>query len=93
MAQKKIDEETRQRILEARATGLSIRKIAEQFGVGSSSVGRIVKATPDRRSAEKEKKVHERNALLKEKLSAIERRLVELEEKIRLYEAGKRKGR
>ena len=43
MARKKINETTRQKVIKAHANGQSMRKIANEFGVGLASVHRIVK--------------------------------------------------
>ncbi len=91
MAGKRIEADTRKKVLEASATGLSMRKIAERFGISATSVGRIIRETSNRKSAEKKETHKDRNTILQKKLSDIERRLAELEKKILEYEARKRK--
>ncbi len=81
MAGKKIDEATRQKVKEAHARGLSMRKIAKEFGIGSSSVDRIVKeeGPQNLQNAETEKMGKTERQL---KIEALERRIDELEKKI-----------
>jgi len=81
MAGKKIDDITRQKIKEAHANGLSMRKIAREFGIGSSSVDRIVKEKGPQnvQNAETEKMGKTERQL---KIEALERRIDELEKKI-----------
>ena len=81
MAGKKIDEITRQKIKEAHASGLSMRQIAREFGIGSSSVDRIVKeeGPQNAQNAETEKMGKTERQL---KIEALERRIDELEKKI-----------
>lgn len=81
MAGKKIDEITRQKIKEAHASGLSMRQIAREFGIGSSSVDRIVKEEGPQNvhNAETEKMGKTERQL---KIEALERRIDELEKKI-----------
>ncbi len=77
MARKKIDEKIRQKVIEAQASGLPMRKIAKEFGVGLSSVHRIIKE----KGPEKVQKKMSKAERLK-KIEAIERRIAELEKKI-----------
>jgi AraC-like DNA-binding protein len=81
MAGKKIDDITRQKIKEAHARGLSMRQIAREFGIGSSSVDRIVKEEGPQnvQNAETEKIGKTERQL---KIEALERRIDELEKKI-----------
>jgi len=81
MAGKRIDDITRQKIKEAHARGLSMRKIAKEFGIGSSSVDRIVKEEGPQnvQNAETEKMGKTERQL---KIEALERRIDELEKKI-----------
>ena len=53
MARKRIDETTKQEVINAHAHGVSRKKIAEKFGISLSSVSRIVKAGIQRHSDEK----------------------------------------
>jgi predicted transcriptional regulator len=81
MPGKKIDEGTRQKVRDAYARGLSMRAIAKELGIGSSSVDRIVKEdhshsgrglTPDR-----EKRIQE----LERRISDLEKKILELKAK------------
>jgi transposase len=85
MARKKIDEKIRQRVLEAHGSGLPMRKIATELGVGLSSVHRIVKE----RAPEKVQKKMSKAERLK-KIEEIERKIAELEKKI--LDLGAKKG-
>ena len=81
MAGKRIDEITRQKIKEAHASGLSMRQIAREFGIGSSSVDRIVKEkTPQNVKKTVTEKTGKTERQLK--IEALERRINELEKKI-----------
>lgn len=84
MARKKIDEKIRQKVIEAQASGLPMRKIAKEFGVGLSSVHRIVKE----KGPEKVQKKTSKAERLK-KIEDIERRIADLEKKILGLEAKK----
>ena len=85
MARKKIDEKIRQKVIEAQASGLPMRKIAKEFGVGLSSVHRIIKE----KGPEKVQKKMSKAERLK-KIEAIEKRIAELEKKI--LDLGAKKG-
>jgi IS30 family transposase len=81
MAGKRIDDITRQKIKEAHASGLSMRKIARKFGIGSSSVDRIVKEEgPQNVQKAESKRMGKTERQLK--IEALERRINELEKKI-----------
>ena len=81
MAGKRIDDITRQQIKEAHGSGLSMRQIAREFGIGSSSVDRIVKeeGPQNMQNAETEKTGKTERQL---KIEALERRIDELEKKV-----------
>jgi IS30 family transposase len=81
MPGKKIDEETRQKVKEAHARGLSMRSIAKELGIGSSSVDRIVKEdyAQKGRGAEGEKQVKPDRV---KRIRELERRISDLEKKI-----------
>ncbi len=81
MAGKRIDDITRQQIKEAHASGLSMRQIAREFGIGSSSVDRIVKEEGPQnvQNAETEKMSKTERQL---KIEALERRIDALEKKV-----------
>jgi transposase-like protein len=81
MAGKRIDDTTRQKIKEAHARGLSMRAIAREFGIGSSSVDRIVKEEgPQNGQRDKTEKMGKTERQLK--IEALEKRIDELEKKI-----------
>ena len=81
MPGKKIDDITRQKIKEAHARGLSMRKIAREFGIGSSSVDRIVKEEgPQHVQSDETEKMGKTERQLK--IEALERRIDKLEKKI-----------
>ena len=81
MPGKRIDEALREKIVEAYGKGLSMRTIAKEFGVGLSSVSRIVKEKGLQ-------KVQEKGVLGRGKterqrrIEALEKRIHELEAKI-----------
>ena len=89
MAGKRIDEETRQKVREAYASGLSMREIAKQFGIGSSSVDRIVKEKSTQKGQEvgTERRPETRR---EQRIAELERRINELEKKIFELRAKKR---
>jgi len=80
MARKKIDESVKQKVVEARARGLSLKKIADQYGISTTSVSRIIK---DKRPLETPKKKTDRQR----RIEALEIRIAELEKKILDLEA------
>ncbi len=75
MTRKKIDERIKQEVIEARETGLSLREIADQLGISSTSVGRIIKARGPKETTRKKTDRRRR-------IEAIEKRIAELEKKI-----------
>jgi len=81
MAGKRIDDKTRQQIKEAHGSGLSMRQIAREFGIGSSSVDRIVKEEGPQnvQNAETAKMGKTERQL---KIEALEKRIDELEKKV-----------
>ena len=96
MARKRIDETTRQQIAEAHEKGLSMREIAREFGVGSSSVGRIVmdyrqSKGKDTEKPEKTLAKNTKEIERQKKIKNIERRIAELEKKILELEAKRRR--
>ncbi|NQU14612.1 MAG: helix-turn-helix domain-containing protein [Desulfobacteraceae bacterium] len=80
MAKKKIDESVKQKVVEARASGLSLKKIADQYGISTTSVSRIIK---DKGPLETPKKKTDRQR----RIEALEIRIAELEKKILDLEA------
>lgn len=89
MAQKKIDETIRQKVIKAEASGLPMRKIAKEYGVSLSSVSRIVKeeGVP---KAQQEVIAEKDRAERKKRIVELEKRIAELEKKIFEIEASKR---
>jgi IS30 family transposase len=81
MAGKRIDDTTRQKIKEAHASGLSMRTIAREFGIGSSSVDRIVKEG-DLQNGKRGKTEEMPKTERQLKIEALEKRIDELEKKI-----------
>jgi polyhydroxyalkanoate synthesis regulator phasin len=88
MARKKIDPTIRKKVMEAHSRGLPMRKIAKEFGVGLSSVHRIVKEKGPEKVQEKITKKMSKAERLK-RIQEIERRIAELENKILDLEAKK----
>ena len=89
MPGKKIDEMVRQKIVEAHGRGLSMRTIAKEFGVGLSSVSRIVKETGTQKG-QKEVALSKEKTERQKRVEELERRINELEAKILRLEAEKR---
>jgi transposase len=86
MARKKINESTRQKVIEAHASGLPMRKIAKEHGVSLSSVSRIVKEKGlEKAQKERTKKMDE--AERKKRIAELEKKIAELEKKILEIEA------
>ncbi len=80
MVRKKIDESVKQKVIEARASGLSLKKIADQFGISTTSVGRIIR---DKGPLEIAAKQTDRQR----RIEAVEKRIAQLEKKILDLEA------
>jgi IS30 family transposase len=89
MAGKKIDDVTRQKVQEAHALGLSMRKIAKEFGIGSSSVDRIVKEK-GLQKVQNDKTQKTVKTERQKKIEDLERRIAELEKKILALKAKKK---
>jgi DNA-binding transcriptional MerR regulator len=89
MARKKIDESIRQRVIEAHAKGLPMRKIANEHGVSLSSVSRIVKemgpqqAKKPRAIKMSDEERRRRIQELEKKIAALEKKIFEIEAKYR----------
>ena len=80
----------KQNIVEAHENGMPRKKIAEQFGISLSSVGRIIRQkTPD--ISHENKTVDDVKTERMKRIEDLEKRIYELEKKILEYEA-KRKG-
>jgi DNA-binding transcriptional MerR regulator len=89
MARKKIDETIRQKVIEAHASGLPMRKIAKEHGVSLSSVSRIVKEE-EAPKAQQGILVEKNKAERKKRIEELEKRIAELERKIFEIEARKK---
>ena len=89
MARTKIDEPIRQKVIEAHASGLPMRKIAKEYGVSLSSVSRIVKEQGAPK-AQQEAIVEKDRAGRKKRIEELEKRIAELEKNISEIEARKR---
>ena len=77
MSGKKIDDATKQKVEEARLKGLSLRKIADQFGISPSSVSRILKEKGPAETVQEKKRERQK------RIEELERRIAEVERKIR----------
>ncbi len=87
MVRKKLDEKIRESVIKAHASGQPMRKIAEEFGVGLSTVHRIVKGKGPRKVQKgipKETSKAERlsKAEKLKRIKELEGRIAELEKKI-----------
>ena len=81
MVKKKIDEAIRQKVMEAHANGLPMRKVAKECGISLSSVHRIVNEKGPQK-VRKQMIKKEGKAERQKRIEELERRIVELEKKI-----------
>jgi DNA-binding transcriptional MerR regulator len=81
MARKKIDETTKQDVLKAHASGVSRKRIVEQYGISLSSVSRIIKGDGQEHSPEQGIQTQAKTERQK-RIEDIERRIAILEKKI-----------
>ncbi len=81
MARKKIDETIRQKVIEAHASGLPMRKIAKECEVSLSSVHRIVREKGPQK-VKKEMIRKEGKAERQKRIEKLEKRIAELEKEI-----------
>jgi len=81
MVRKKLDEKIRESIIKAHASGQPMRKIAKEFGVGLSTVHRIVKEKGPQKVQKRITKGTSKAERLK-RIKELERRIAELERKI-----------
>ena len=81
MVRKKLDEKIRESVIKAHASGQPMRKIAEEFGVGLSTVHRIVKGKGPRKVQKGIPKETSKAEKLK-RIKELEGRIAELEKKI-----------
>jgi transposase-like protein len=92
MGGKRIDESVKQKVREARNAGHSRKEIAKKFGISPTSVSRIVKGAGIQKVREEPvKKTPPEHAERDKKIQEVERRILELEEKI-LYWHSKKRG-
>ena len=89
MPGKIIDEKIKQDVIRACENGVPRKKIAEQFGISLSSVGRIVKKKIPKHVHE-EKTVTDTKTERQKRIENLEIRIIELEIKILEAEAGKK---
>ena len=87
MKGKKIDDKIIQSVIKAHKKGMTRKAIANQFGIGLTSVGRIVRgqASTDSQAGEKPRA----NAERIQRIEALEKRILALEKKILEFEARK----
>ena len=83
MAGKKIDDKMKKGIIEASKEGLTQKKIAEKFGISTTSVSRVIKSFNSGKHQLKKKKTGKKSERLK-RIEAIEKRILQLEKKIDL---------
>lgn len=81
MAGKKIDDIMKKGIIEASKEGLTQKKIAEKFGISTTSVSRVIKSFNSGEHQLKEKKAGKKSERSK-RIEAIENRILKLEKKI-----------
>ena len=81
MVKKKIDEKIRESIIKAHASGQPMRKIAKEFGVGLSTVHRIVKEKGPQKVQKRITKGMSKAERLR-RIGELERKIAELERKI-----------
>ncbi len=81
MTRKKIDDAMKQRVIEARNKGLSLRKIADQCGISPTTVKRIIKEKEPgetaKRKTDRQRKIEE----LERRIAEVEKKILGLEEK------------
>ena len=90
MPRKKIDEKIKQDVIKDYENGVSRKKIAERFGISLSSVGRIVKKKIPKHSHVKKTDTDTKTERQK-RIEDLERRIIELEKKVLVFEANRRK--
>lgn len=81
MVRKKIDESVKQKVIEARASGLSLKKIADQFGISTTSVGRIIKDKGHLETAGKQTDRQRRIEAIEKRIAQLEKKILDLEAK------------
>ncbi len=81
MAKKKINESVKQKVVEARASGLSLKKIADQYGISTTSVSRIIKDKGPLETPEKKTDRQRRIEALEIRIAELEKKILDLEAK------------
>ena len=89
MPRKIIDEKTKQDVIQTYENGIPRKKIAEEFGISLSSVGRIVRNKATTQSHEK-KTVPDIKTEKQKRIEDLERKIAEVEKKILKFEAYKK---
>ena len=92
MAAKRIPDDVRRKVAEAYAEGLSKKKIAEKHGISPTSVTRILKEKASKPPETAPAPEPVRTTEMEKKLTDVERRIKELEEKI-LYFGARKQGK
>ncbi len=89
MVKKEIDKAIKEKVYTNHSDGVSRKRIAEKYGISSSSVSRIIKSkqTQHNQASISETKG---NAERQKKIEDLERRIAQLEKKILQREARKR---
>ena len=84
MARKKIDDSLKKEIVNAHKEGLTQKKIAEKFGISSTSVSRIIKSRASGIKMQKGKKSKNKSERL-QRIEAVEKRILQLEKRIESF--------
>ena len=84
MAGKKINDSVKKGVLESHKKGLAQKKIAEKFGISTTSVSRIIKSHSSGGHKKKGKKTGKKSERLK-RIEAVEKRILRLEKKIESF--------
>jgi len=83
MVRKKIDDLIKKGILDAHKEGLTQKKIAEKFGVSTTSVSRVIKSHAPTEPQQGKKEAGKKSERSK-RIEAIEKRIQQLEKKLNL---------
>lgn len=81
MARKKIDDSLKKEIVDAHKEGLTQKKIAEKFGISTTSVSRIIKSHASGSRKQKRKKSKSKSERL-QRIEAVEKRILQLEKRL-----------
>jgi hypothetical protein len=87
---KRIPDETREKVVEAHYSGLSNNKIAKKYRISATSVARILKESAPKKALQKSSLKGAESIELKRQISRIDRRIADLEDKIRYFESKKK---